>query len=302
MRKLIISIILLLFAFFPLAGVLAQTTNYRYTGQELDPSSGLYYYGQRYYQPEVSRFTSPDLVLKNLNDPWALKQQTGQELEQLLSNPQVLNEYSYVQNNPVLYVDPEGEFNFETNQVEGGDTLYGVFGNNWQEVANYNNLQNPNLIFPGQHIDIPEFTQKTIWQNIADIATAFIPGVSDVRDAIETYTKEDFITGRALTPGEQSLTFSGFATPLVLSAKQLRSLNRAGKAFDNLADLGFRTHGLDQLITRGVKPNDIKDALIKPVSIVKKIDNLGRASFRYFGQQAMITINKAKEVITAWRF
>ena len=110
MRKALISIILLLFAFFPLAGVLAQTTNYRYTGQELDPSSGLYYYGQRYYQPEVGRFTQPDPVLKNLNDPRALKQQTGQDLEQLLSNPQALNEYSYVQNNPVKYIDEEGEW------------------------------------------------------------------------------------------------------------------------------------------------------------------------------------------------
>ena len=110
MRKALISIILLLFAFFPLAGVLAQTTNYRYTGQELDPSSGLYYYGQRYYQPEVGRFTQPDPVLKNLNDPRALKQQTGQDLEQLLSNPQALNEYGYVQNNPVKYIDEEGEW------------------------------------------------------------------------------------------------------------------------------------------------------------------------------------------------
>jgi len=110
MRKALISIILVLLVFLPLAGVLAQTTNYRYTGQELDPSSGLYYYGQRYYQPEVGRFTQPDPVLKNLNDPRALKQQTGQDLEQLLANPQALNEYSYVQNNPVKYIDEEGEW------------------------------------------------------------------------------------------------------------------------------------------------------------------------------------------------
>ena len=110
MRKALISIILLLFAFFPLAGVLAQTTNYRYTGQELDPEADLYYYGQRYYDADVGKFIQPDPVLKNLNDPRALKQQTGQDLEQLLSNPQALNEYGYVQNNPVKYIDEEGEW------------------------------------------------------------------------------------------------------------------------------------------------------------------------------------------------
>ena len=110
MRKALISIILLLFAFFPLAGVLAQTTNYRYTGQELDPEADLYYYGQRYYDADVGKFIQPDPVLKNLNDTRALKQQTGQDLEQLLSNPQALNEYGYVQNNPVKYIDEEGEW------------------------------------------------------------------------------------------------------------------------------------------------------------------------------------------------
>ena len=110
MRKALISIILLLFAFLPPAGVLAQTTNYRYTGQELDPEADLYCYGQRYYDADVGKFIQPDPVLKNLNDSRTLKQQTGQDLEQLLANPQALNEYSYVQNNPVKYIDEEGEW------------------------------------------------------------------------------------------------------------------------------------------------------------------------------------------------
>src|SRR3989339_35777 len=141
MRKLIISIILALLTISSFQTVLAQTTNYRYTGQELDPSSGLYYYGQRYYQPEAGRFTQPDPVLKNLNDPQALKQQTGQDLEQLLSNPQALNEYGYVQNNPVKYVDPGGESIEDLQKYieRTGDTLSNLFSESQLLVSQQNN-------------------------------------------------------------------------------------------------------------------------------------------------------------------
>jgi len=52
------------------------------TGKELD-SSGLYYFGARYYDPDVGRFTSVDPVRDN-------------------------HAYSYVNNNPMNYVDPTG--------------------------------------------------------------------------------------------------------------------------------------------------------------------------------------------------
>ncbi len=66
-----------------------------YTGKELD-SSGLYYYGARYYNSEIARFTQPDPVIKDVY------------------NPQNLNRYAYVLNNPYKYTDPDGR---ETYQV-----------------------------------------------------------------------------------------------------------------------------------------------------------------------------------------
>jgi RHS repeat-associated protein len=64
---------------------------YMYNGKELDEDTGLYYYGARYYNAEVARFTS--------QDPW------GGDVK----DPQSLNKYAYVQNNPLKYVDPTGE-------------------------------------------------------------------------------------------------------------------------------------------------------------------------------------------------
>ncbi len=64
----------------------------RFTGQILDPESGLYYYGGRYYDAELGRFISPDIFVQQPKDP------------------QSLNRYSYVRNNPIMLVDPSGHF------------------------------------------------------------------------------------------------------------------------------------------------------------------------------------------------
>jgi len=64
--------------------------HHKYTGQERDDSTGLYFYGARYYDPSLGRFISPDTIVPSSQ------------------NPQVLNRYSYVGNNPLRYTDPTG--------------------------------------------------------------------------------------------------------------------------------------------------------------------------------------------------
>ena len=63
---------------------------YKYTGQERDVSTALYFYRARYYDQELGRFTSPDPIIPNVLDP------------------QAFNRYAYVRNNPLRYVDPTG--------------------------------------------------------------------------------------------------------------------------------------------------------------------------------------------------
>ena len=63
---------------------------YQYTGQALDPSTGLYNYKARLYDPVLGRFLSADTIVP---EP---------------TNPQDLNRYSYVRNNPLRYTDPTG--------------------------------------------------------------------------------------------------------------------------------------------------------------------------------------------------
>ncbi len=64
-------------------------TDYGFTGQRFDASSALMYYGARYYDPVLGRFTQADPIVPS-------------------PAPQSLNRYAYVTNNPVNFVDPLG--------------------------------------------------------------------------------------------------------------------------------------------------------------------------------------------------
>ncbi len=65
-------------------------TTYHFTGQREDESVGLYYYGARYYDSVLGRFIQADSIVPSPG------------------NPQSLNRYSYVRNNPLRYVDSNG--------------------------------------------------------------------------------------------------------------------------------------------------------------------------------------------------
>ena len=66
---------------------------YKFTGKERDTESGLDMFGARYYASNMGRWMSPD-------KPFA---------DQHVGNPQSWNLYSYTRNNPLRYVDDDGE-------------------------------------------------------------------------------------------------------------------------------------------------------------------------------------------------
>jgi RHS repeat-associated protein len=68
----------------------ALPTDYTFTGQKNDASTDLMFYGARYYDTSLGRFTQPDTIV-----PSPL-------------NPQSLNRFSYVYNNPIRFMDPSG--------------------------------------------------------------------------------------------------------------------------------------------------------------------------------------------------
>ncbi|MBM9499018.1 VCBS repeat-containing protein [Leptospira sp. 201903071] len=65
---------------------------YKYTGQEEDRETGLYYYKARYYDPLIGRFTQADSVFDT-------------------TRPMAMDLYMYTEGNPVRYRDPSGNVN-----------------------------------------------------------------------------------------------------------------------------------------------------------------------------------------------
>jgi LysM repeat protein len=45
---------------------------------------------------------------------------------------------------------------FHPVTVKSGDSLWSLFGLNWQRVAQYNQLKDPNLIYPGEKLLLPD--------------------------------------------------------------------------------------------------------------------------------------------------
>jgi len=72
--------------------------NLKFTGQERDSETQLDYFHARYYSAAQGRFQSPDPGNAGA-DP---------------SDPQTWNGYAYVNNNPLMFTDPDGEGIFGT--------------------------------------------------------------------------------------------------------------------------------------------------------------------------------------------
>jgi RHS repeat-associated protein len=92
----------------------------RCTGKERDTESGLDMFGARYYGSSLGRFMTPDWAAKPTNVPYAS-----------FGNPQSLNLYSYVNNNPTTTRDPDGhcaEVLSCTIEFGAGGSVFGPVG------------------------------------------------------------------------------------------------------------------------------------------------------------------------------
>jgi len=97
---------------FTQTGTAPDATEHHFTGKERDAESGNDYFEARYYSSSMGRFMSPDWSAKEDPVPYAQ-----------LDDPQSLNLYSYVRNNPLSHADADGHCPFCIPLLAGGGSV-----------------------------------------------------------------------------------------------------------------------------------------------------------------------------------
>ncbi|HRP69369.1 MAG TPA: RHS repeat-associated core domain-containing protein, partial [Turneriella sp.] len=102
-----------------------QPVAYQFSAKEYDQETGLYYFGQRYYDPRVSTWVSTDPAIEKEFLP-----DNGQADEGKIAglggvfNSTNLNTYAYVHHRPIIVTDPDGRY--AQLIVFGGGALVGI--------------------------------------------------------------------------------------------------------------------------------------------------------------------------------
>jgi RHS repeat-associated protein len=165
-------------------------TDKLFTGQREMADLGIYHYGARFYSPKLGRFLSADTIVPGY------------------TNPQSLNRFSYVLNNPLRYTDPTGHAQYEDSYItrgqkcEPGDTSCNWLGKAPKPKNKPKGEQNR------------EENREEIREGSIHGSVWIIPG-SEIRDAKLATKAEESYTGWT---GSGEMPFSPFGATDVISA------------------------------------------------------------------------------------
>lgn len=159
-----------------------DATEHHFTGKERDTESGLDYFGARHYASSMGRFMSPDPSGLYFANP---------------ANPQTLNLYSYVLNNPLVNIDPSG-LDCATDNGEGTVTFNsGDCANESTDAANheyYINCDGCTSGATGAHLDTATGSLYATDANGNGIAGTTVQGFADPQGVSTTATVNAYAT------------------------------------------------------------------------------------------------------------
>ncbi len=194
-----------------------------------------------------------------------------------LNNPQVQNSYSYANGNPVNNSDPKGKWS--QGQIEGANYLY-------------------------ENSQVARYAMNHPWRTgaIVGIGGGLLADVVTGGAAIAT------VVNFVKSIGSVCLVFceKGEEIPKVQevvnkATSLVQKLDIDTRPIRSVKDIeGFTDHGLNQVINNNVTPEKIIDTIKNTTQYQYRVDVLGRESFRYIGEKAVLNFNKANELITAW--
>jgi RHS repeat-associated protein len=187
---------------------------YKFTGKELDSETNLQYYGARYYDNIKGRFISVDPAVIYQPDSF-------------LADPQQLNSYAYARNNPVVLIDPTGNFSISVVWDSFVDHVSSFISSIFNKTNSVNQIQtviSTHNQYSSQVQNIP--TQETAtWDPVTDQriqqldpriqqpATNFINNTESelaiqlrVTDGYRTYEEQDILYAKGRTTEGPSVT------------------------------------------------------------------------------------------------
>lgn len=215
-------------------------THFTFTDQEKDEESGLLYYGARYYNPALGRFTQIDPVIIDTQ---------RKEFAQALQNPQLLNAYSYTANNSLKYADESGEFAVIPFIIAG---LLAV------TPAIMTTLNTALPMIPA-YFDNPKLTGET--------AARIAPLSGDAIDIAESATGINAFSGEKLSGFERALTVGASALPVVSGQMTRNAAKNILKNGQKIIDESKRMtpdqvalkNLVNEVTNQGTKPLSVKD-------------------------------------------
>ncbi len=242
-------------------GAISETNAFRFAGERQDPITGLIYLRARYYDPQTGRFLSRD-PLGFIDGP---------------------NTYAYARNNPVNFVDPDGDAIVVT--IAGATTIAaGVFN---AILSGYEAAKNDGTASEIAYQALRGFTQgatgtlATIVIGLKNpfAAAAVGAGVSEfVGQTFDVFAGQDFNLGSALfNVGIRTVFGGGFG---ILGKRLFPTVGR-------LPD-SFRPRALDRL-----GPNSVRTFLQGGIGLVGSVAENGLKSLLRGG----VLLNRSAEFV-----
>ena len=199
-------------------------TDRKFTGQTEDEAAGLYWYTSRAYDPAIGRFVSPDPIVP------------------VPGNPQALNRYSYVYNNPLRYTDPSGH-----------DPLGEDWENEWrknhpgQELTDHHRrLRLISLLIKGSEKD--GSWNDSDWATFHDIHERKVAAIDPSNETgVERFARYTEKLASFYSPGETEnfvRAFGHLFADIPLSGRWDEALRNAGTPYRKAKYLNIEPTGL----------------------------------------------------------
>ncbi|MFA6252861.1 MAG: LamG-like jellyroll fold domain-containing protein [Patescibacteria group bacterium] len=249
--------------------------DYTFTGKEADEENNLQYYGARYNDNQLGRFISLDpanLILYNSDE---FKEKYNRNIGVHLSDPQNLNSYSYVVNNPLKYTDDNGEI-FWVPVILSAIASSFLFGIPVAQAPG--NDFNSQTARAGESRDFIGFVAPA-YNNLNEPQKF---GVLLVAGSIAEKSSGKIASSLV------GKSFGKLGTVVANESGTITSLTRE--------EVAKPFHGLDQAITKGVSPKTMLDTLKNPLITFKQSgDNL-----LYLSREAGVVLDKAGRLVTTY--